>query len=85
MSSVEQFDDIRFNIISMKSNFSNRLKELRTERGLSQLQLSKKLNNKIAPSAIRLWERNKRVPNLDAIILAQYFCVSLDYIAGLED
>ena len=70
----------------MKSNFSKRLEELRTERGLSRLQLSKNLNNKITPSAIGLWERGKRVPNLDAvIILAQYFSVSLDYIAGLED
>ena len=70
----------------MKSKFSKRLKELRIEKGLSQLQLSKRLDGKIAPSAIGLWERNKRVPNLDAvIILAQYFCVSLDYIAGLED
>ena len=70
----------------MKSNFSKRLEELRTERGLSRLQLSKNLINKITPSAIGLWERGKRVPNLDAvIILAQYFSVSLDYIAGLED
>ncbi|MBQ3502402.1 MAG: helix-turn-helix transcriptional regulator [Clostridia bacterium] len=59
---------------------------MRTERGLSRLQLSKNLINKITPSAIGLWERGKRVPNLDAvIILAQYFSVSLDYIAGLED
>lgn len=73
-------------MFDMKSNFSKRLKELRTEKGLSQTQLSKNLNNKIVPSAIGLWERNKRVPNLDAVImLAQYFCVSLDYIAGLED
>lgn len=70
----------------MKSSFSKRLKELRIEKGLSQVQLSKNLDNKIVPSAIGLWERNKRVPNLDAVImLAQYFCVSLDYIAGLED
>ena len=62
------------------------MKELRLEKGLSQTQLSKQLNGKITPSAIGLCERNKRVPNLDAvIILAEYFCVSLDYIAGLED
>ena len=62
------------------------MKELRLEKGLSQTQLSKQLNGKITPSAIGLWERNKRVPNLDAvIILAEYFCVSSDYIAGLED
>lgn len=86
MSQVRQFNDICFNIIYMKNNFSERLKELRLEKGLSQTQLSKQLNGKITPSTIGLWERNKRVPNLDAvIILAEYFCVSLDYIAGLED
>lgn len=70
----------------MSNNFSKRLKELRLEKGLSQRQLSKNLNCEITPSALGLWERGKRIPNLDAvIILAQYFCVSLDYIAGLED
>ncbi len=68
------------------SNFSNRLKELRTERGLSQVELAKELNFQISPSALGLWELNKRIPNLDAvIILAKYFSVTLDYLAGLED
>ena len=66
--------------------FSKRLKELRSEKDLTQQQLSINLNNKIAQSAIALWENGKRVPNLDAVILlAQYFNVSLDYIAGLTD
>lgn len=66
------------------SKFSNRLKELRTESGLSQDQLAKKVG--LTHTAIGLWEQNKRVPNLDAVIsLAQYFGVSIDYLAGLED
>lgn len=70
----------------MENKFCERLKELRLEKGLSQAELSKALNNKITQSAIGLWELNKRVPNLDAvIILACYFNVSLDYIAGLEN
>ena len=68
------------------NKFSTRLKDLRVEKGLSQKDLEKELNGKITATAIGYWELNKRVPNLDAvIILAQYFCVSLDYIAGLED
>lgn len=86
MSSVKQIEDICCKMFNMKNNFSKRLKELRIEKGLSQYELAKNLNNKITQSAIGLWELNKRVPNLDAvIILAEYFCVSLDYIAGLED
>ena len=68
------------------NKFAERLKELRLENRLSQMELSKKLKNKITHSAIAMWETNKRVPNLDAvIILAQFFGVSLDYMAGLED
>lgn len=66
------------------SGFSKRLKELRIERGLSQEQLAKQVG--LTHTAIGLWELNKRVPNLEAvIILAKFFNVSLDYIAGLVD
>ena len=64
--------------------FSSRLKELRQENGISQRQLAKETG--ITASAIGLWENEKRVPNLDAvIILANYFKVSVGYIAGTED
>ena len=66
--------------------FSERLKELREEKGLTQTQLAIELKAKITKSAISLWELNKRIPNLEAAsILAQFFGVSLDYIAGLVD
>lgn len=66
------------------SNFSERLKELRVEQGLSQLQLAKLVG--VSSVAITYWETKQRVPNLDAVIaLAKYFGVSLDYIAGLVD
>ena len=68
------------------SNFSERLKELRQEKNLSQKELSDLLNGEITQSAIGLWEQGKRIPNLEAVILlAEFFNVSLDYIAGLED
>lgn len=66
--------------------FAERLKELIEEKNLNQTQLALKLNCKITKSAISLWELKKRVPNLEAAaILAQFFDVSLDYIAGLTD
>ena len=68
------------------SNFSERLKELRQEKNLSQKELSDLLNGEITQSAIGLWELGKRIPNLEAVILlAEFFNVSLDYIAGIED
>ena len=66
------------------NKFSSRLKELRLEKGLSQEELARQVG--LTHTAIGLWELNKRVPNLDAVIhLASFFKVSLDYIAGLED
>lgn len=65
------------------ASFSERLKELRIDRGLSQDQLAKKVG--LTHTAIGLWELGKRAPNLNAVIeLAKFFDVSLDYIAGIE-
>ncbi len=66
--------------------FSERIKELREEKGLTQSQLSIELDRKISTSAICRWEQGERQPGLDAlIILAKYFGVTIDYLAGLED
>ena len=66
------------------NKFSERLKELRQEKNLSQDKLAKAVG--LTHTAIGLWEQGKRNPNLDAVIsLAKFFNVSLDYIAGLED
>ena len=66
--------------------FAERLKELRQERNLTQQQLCINLKFKISQSCIVLYENGKRQPTLNSLILlAQYFGVSLDYLAGLED
>jgi len=68
------------------SKFAERLKELRIENNLTLKELSKELGGKISSSAIQFWETEKRIPNFDMVILiAQYFGVSTDYLAGLED
>lgn len=68
------------------SKFSERLKELREEAKLTQMQLSKALGKQISATAIGYWELEKRTPNMEAlIILARFFKVSLDYLVGLED
>ena len=70
----------------MKYLFPERLKELRLEKGLSQKKLSLELKEKISDVAITLWEQNNRIPNLQAVMmLADYFGVTIDYLAGLED
>ncbi|MDE6059742.1 MAG: helix-turn-helix domain-containing protein [Clostridia bacterium] len=64
--------------------FMERLKELRTEKGFSQMELAKATG--ISAGAIGFWETGKRIPNALAIIaLAKYFNVSTDYLLGVVD
>ena len=70
----------------MKNIFAEKLKELRLEAGLTQKQLADKLGNNIDQSSIARWEQGTRMPLFDAvIIIANYFGVSIDYLAGRED
>ena len=63
---------------------SNRIKELRIEKGLSQRELAAKTN--IKQANISRWEAGLVVPNiLDVWILANYFNVSIDYLIGRND
>ena len=66
------------------NKFSQRLKELREEKGLSIKMLAKELG--VSDVAIGRWEKGLRVPNIDVLILvASYFNVSADYLLGLKD
>ena len=64
--------------------FRTRLKELRTERGLSQMQLANAVG--LSQSAIAKWELGKTEPTASAIILlGLYFEETTDYLLGLVD
>lgn len=68
----------------MKNIFGERLKELRLENEIGQVKLAEDLN--VSKGIISLWENGLREPKLSNLItLAQYFQVSIDYLAGLED
>ena len=62
----------------------NRIKLLREEKGIKQEELAKIID--VSPSAIGMYEINKREPN-DGITLklAEYFGVSTDYLLGKSD
>ena len=67
-----------------KSNFAERLKELRKERGMSQMDLA--LATRISQSAIAKWELDKTEPTASALItLSKYFGESVDFLLGLTD
>jgi len=66
------------------SKFAERLKELRIEKGLGQIELANAIS--VSKGIISLWENGLREPKLsNLIVLAQYFQVSIDYLVGLEN
>ncbi len=68
----------------MENVFKERLKELRLENNLTQQQLAEKTN--ITQPAIAKWENGQRTPTMEClIILAKFFCVTIDYLVGLEN
>ena len=61
--------------------FKNRLKELRTERNISQKELGKLMN--MSKMAISHWESGHSEPSIAQLIrLSEFFEVSVDYLIG---
>jgi transcriptional regulator with XRE-family HTH domain len=61
--------------------FAKRLKELRVERGIGQIDLAKSIG--VSFGTISLWENGKREPTLGALIaLSKFFHTSIDELVG---
>lgn len=61
--------------------FSERLKELRKQAHLTQVQIAEKLG--IGQSSYADWERGKKKPTQENLVkIAQVFNVSIDYLIG---
>ena len=68
----------------MSKIFSERLKELREEMGIGQIQLAEELQ--VSKGIISLWENGLREPKLSNLVaIANFFDVTIDYLAGLSD
>lgn len=68
----------------MENVFGERLRALRQEKGIGQVRLAKELD--VGKSIISLWEIGRCEPTLSKLVaIAQYFQVSIDYLAGLEN
>ena len=64
-------------------DFGKRLKELRTQAGMTQSQLSKYIG--VTKSVISFYELQERAPSPEVLIkLALVFHVSTDYLLGLD-
>lgn len=64
--------------------FSERLKQLRTDAGLSQMDFAKLI--KLSKSSVNMYERGEREPSLETLErIADYFNVDMDYLLGKSD
>jgi len=62
----------------------NRIKQLREENNLTQIQLANKLNKK--QQTISLYENGVNEPDLDSyILMSKLFGCTVEYIAGKSD
>lgn len=68
----------------MRETLEQRLKSLRLSNNLTLEQTGAKFN--ITKQTVSYWEKGERVPSFDiATALAEYYGVSLDYLAGLSN
>lgn len=65
----------------MISGLSERLRDLRIKRGLSQKQLADRLG--ISPSIVSSYENNERTPSSERLLaLANFYGCSCDFLVG---
>lgn len=63
---------------------SERIKQLRTHRGITQVELAKYLS--VSKQAVSNWENDNIQPSIDMLIkIAAFFSVSTDYLLCLDN
>ena len=69
--------------VSDMVNLGEKLRKLRLDKGLTQVEMSKRLG--ISPIMISSYELEKRSPGFDVLIkLSAFFGVTTDYLLGIE-
>ena len=66
------------------NKFNERVKDLRTENGISRAELAEKLN--VSVRLIAYWEDGQRECDFNTLLkIAETFSVSVDYLLGRTD
>ena len=66
------------------NKFAQRLKEVRTENKLNQLQFALKCN--VQQSCVSKWERGVTLPDVETLcVICEVLHVSADYLLGIVD
>ena len=64
--------------------FGSKIKQLRRDRCLTQIELAQKMN--VSQAAVAGWEKNVNFPNVSTLQeLARFFGVSTDYLLGNDN
>ena len=68
----------------MQMTIGTNIKRLRTEKNITQEQLSEAMN--VSPAAVSKWERCETYPDITLLQpLAYYFGVTLDTLCGIDE
>lgn len=60
------------------------IKNLRTNLGMNQVELANKLN--VTKQSVSNWENENIMPSIEMLVkIADFFCVSTDYLLGLNE
>ena len=63
--------------------FAQRLKQLRTEKKINQIELAREID--VTQGTVGNWETGKRVPDAQMLHkIAEYFSVTIDFLLGYE-
>ncbi len=63
---------------------NTKIKDLRTSHGLSQVELGNELS--VTKQTVSNWENNNIQPSVEMLVkIADYFCVSTDFLLGRND
>ncbi len=63
---------------------NTKIKDLRTSHGLSQVELGNELS--VTKQTVSNWENNNIQPSIEMLVkIADYFCVSTDFLLGRND
>ena len=70
--------------MAMEVTLARRIREVRTEAGLTQTQFGKMLS--VSQDTVSLWEKGKSAPTAEYLTaICRRFGVSADYLLGLKD
>ena len=65
-------------------NLNENIRKLRTAKGINQVEFAKRMG--VTKQCVSNWENDNILPSVEMLVkIADFFCVSTDYLLGLSD